>query len=97
MALRTTKEIGDFYEKLACKHYETQGHNILERNYRYKNSEIDIISALLRGFIKQISFLSPYVKVLWYYCQLMHSKKYVSREGGFTSCKCHMFSQSPLH
>ncbi len=43
--MRTTKEIGDFYEKLACKHYETQGHNILERNYRYKNSEIDIISA----------------------------------------------------
>ena len=44
------------------------------------------------GFYAVFLFLSLNVKVLWYYCQLMHSKKYVER--GFTCCKCHMFSQS---
>ena len=43
--MRTTKEIGDFYENLACDHYRELGHRIIQRNYRFKKSEIDIITS----------------------------------------------------
>lgn len=37
------RQIGAFYEDAACKYLEKQGVRILERNYRCKMGEIDII------------------------------------------------------
>ena len=37
------RQIGTFYEDAACKYLEKQGVQILERNYRCKMGEIDII------------------------------------------------------
>lgn len=40
----TTKEIGDFGENMAVKYLEDKGYDILERNFRRKMGEIDIIA-----------------------------------------------------
>ena len=40
---RTTKEIGDEAERLACKYLEKQGLILVERNYQIKGGEIDIV------------------------------------------------------
>ena len=37
------RQIGTFYENAACEYLKKQGINILERNYRCKMGEIDII------------------------------------------------------
>ena len=37
-------EIGTMGENLACQYLEKNNYKILERNYRYKRSEIDIIA-----------------------------------------------------
>ena len=37
------RQIGAFYENIACDYLEEQGIQILERNYRCKFGEIDII------------------------------------------------------
>lgn len=42
--MRTTKDIGDFYEKITRDHYTKNGHTILAQNYRFGKSEIDFIS-----------------------------------------------------
>ena len=42
--MSTTKEIGDFYEEKAVKHYLKKGHQLLTRNFRHKKSEIDFIT-----------------------------------------------------
>lgn len=39
------RQIGAFYEDAACKYLEKQGVRILERNYRCKMGEIDIIGS----------------------------------------------------
>jgi len=39
-----TKKIGDKGEDFAAKVLESKGYEILERNYRFKRSEIDIIA-----------------------------------------------------
>lgn len=38
------KPIGNFGEGLACNYLKKQGYNILERNYRIKGGEIDIVA-----------------------------------------------------
>lgn len=38
------KEIGDYAEELACNYLIEKGFKILERNWRYKHLEIDIIA-----------------------------------------------------
>ncbi len=40
---KNTKQIGDYGEDMAVKILQNKGYEILERNYRYKRSEIDII------------------------------------------------------
>ncbi|MCD8391418.1 MAG: YraN family protein [Firmicutes bacterium] len=40
----TTKEIGDFGEDAACEYLEKMGYEILERNFRVRAGEIDIIA-----------------------------------------------------
>lgn len=40
----TTKEIGDMGEQAACEYLEDKGYEILERNFRVKAGEIDIIA-----------------------------------------------------
>ncbi|MEK7628290.1 MAG: YraN family protein [Patescibacteria group bacterium] len=39
-----TKEVGQIGESIACKFLERQGYTIVERNYRLKHAEIDIIA-----------------------------------------------------
>lgn len=39
-----TKQIGDYGEKCAAKYLSKHGYKIIERNYRNKISEIDIIA-----------------------------------------------------
>lgn len=40
----TTKEIGDFGEDAACRYLESIDYEILDRNFRMKTGEIDIIA-----------------------------------------------------
>ncbi len=40
----TTKEIGDFGESIAVKYLEQKGYDIVERNFRMKCGELDIIA-----------------------------------------------------
>ncbi len=40
----TTKEIGDFGENAACKYLKKNGMEIIERNFRTRSGEIDIIA-----------------------------------------------------
>ena len=42
----TNKEIGDRGEMVALNHLADKGYNILERNYRYQKSEVDIIAEI---------------------------------------------------
>lgn len=42
--MKTTKEIGDIYEKKAENILLSHGYQILEKNYRVKGGEIDIIA-----------------------------------------------------
>lgn len=42
----TTKEIGDFWEKIAEKFLEKKWYEILEKNYRVRGGEIDIIARI---------------------------------------------------
>lgn len=39
-----TRSIGNNYEELAVKYLEEEGHIIVDRNFRNRNAEIDIIS-----------------------------------------------------
>lgn len=43
MLTKTTKQIGDSGEDLACKYLEKQGLKILKRNFLIRGGEIDII------------------------------------------------------
>ena len=38
------RKIGDEYEKIAATYLENNGYIILEKNYRCRNAEIDIIA-----------------------------------------------------
>lgn len=40
----STKQIGDLGEERACEYLKKQGYQILERNYRIRGGEIDIIT-----------------------------------------------------
>lgn len=42
--MTTTKQIGDRGESIAKDYLENQGYFILETNYRYQKSEVDIIA-----------------------------------------------------
>lgn len=42
----TTKRIGDKGEHQAAKFLTEKGYTILERNYRYKRAEVDIVAQL---------------------------------------------------
>lgn len=42
--MRTTKNTGDIGEKMAAEMLQKKGYLILEINYRYKRSEIDLIA-----------------------------------------------------
>ena len=44
MTTCTTKEVGDYGEKAAAQYLKAQTFSILERNYRRKTGEIDIIA-----------------------------------------------------
>lgn len=38
------KQTGDYGESLACQYLQKQGYKILERNYRIRGGEIDIVA-----------------------------------------------------
>lgn len=40
----SNKNIGDHGEKIACKYLQKLGYKILERNYRIRGGEIDIVA-----------------------------------------------------
>jgi putative endonuclease len=40
----STKTTGDYGETLACKYLQSLGYKIIERNYRIRGGEIDIIA-----------------------------------------------------
>lgn len=44
--VRTTKQIGDAAEELVADYLKSEGHVVLERNWRTKYCEIDIVSSL---------------------------------------------------
>jgi putative endonuclease len=44
MLFKTTKQIGNSGEDLACQFLRKQGYKILERNFRIRGGEIDIIA-----------------------------------------------------
>ena len=58
----TTKEIGDFGEKAAEDYLVEMDYLILERNYRLKFGEIDIIAA--KVFILAERELYPIYKII---------------------------------
>ncbi|MEP1141719.1 MAG: YraN family protein, partial [Balneola sp.] len=44
MTEKTTRAIGNEGEELACAYLESKGWRILERNYFFEKSEVDIIA-----------------------------------------------------
>ena len=44
MAVRNNRQTGGRFEALACSFLKRKGHKILERNFRRKYGEVDIIS-----------------------------------------------------
>lgn len=42
--MKNNRNTGDIGERYACKYLEKQGYNIIERNFRCKFGEIDIIA-----------------------------------------------------
>lgn len=44
MTKKTTKAIGNEGEELACAYLESKGWRILERNYFFEKSEVDIVA-----------------------------------------------------
>lgn len=52
---KNTKKIGDLGEAIACKHLKNKGFSIIERNYRKKWGEIDIVAHLPVETVAQAS------------------------------------------
>ena len=48
MLFQTTKEIGDFGERLAVHYLRRHGYTVKERNYRAGRYEIDVIASTFR-------------------------------------------------
>jgi putative endonuclease len=44
-AVPETRRLGEFGEGLACTHLESRGFRVLERNYRRREGEIDIVAS----------------------------------------------------
>lgn len=44
MQKTTKKEVGDFGERCAVKYLQNKGYTVVERNYRTKHGEVDIIA-----------------------------------------------------
>ena len=51
----TTKEIGDFGEKMACSYLEEQGITVLKKNFHARCGEIDMIAKDGEGATKLIT------------------------------------------
>ena len=66
--MRTTKDIGDFYEKITRDHYTKNGHTILAENYRFGKSEIDFIPASIisRSFFSVKDFSEKLTDIKFY-------------------------------
>jgi len=41
---RSRRDLGDFGERVAAAHLESKGYRILDRNYRIREGEVDIIA-----------------------------------------------------
>ncbi len=53
----STKEIGEWGERQACKYLQQQGYTIVERNFFTRAGEIDIIAAYQEEQKKSLSFI----------------------------------------
>ena len=51
MSLDTTKEIGDFGERIAVHYLRLRGYTVKERNWRAGKAELDIIASTLRQIV----------------------------------------------
>ena len=51
MSLDTTKEIGDFGERIAVHYLRLRGYTVKERNWRAGKAELDIIASTLRRIV----------------------------------------------
>ncbi len=51
MRLQTAKEIGNWGEKYAVWYLRLHGYRILERNWRHKKGELDIIASTFRELV----------------------------------------------
>ncbi len=45
MLFRTTKEIGDYGERIAANYLRRHGYTVKERNFRHGKAELDIVAA----------------------------------------------------
>lgn len=69
-----SKKLGGFGEELACEYLVKKGYNILERNYRIRFGEIDIIVK------KRWSILHPFQKPTIHFVEV---KTIVAQDGFF--------------
>ncbi|MFB6226325.1 MAG: YraN family protein, partial [Candidatus Paceibacteria bacterium] len=53
----STKDIGEWGEKRACKYLQQRGYTIVERNYHTRAGEIDIIAAYQDNQEKSLNFI----------------------------------------
>jgi putative endonuclease len=54
---KSTKEIGNWGEKQACKYLRSKGYKILERNFYTRAGEVDIIAAVESSSEENLSFI----------------------------------------
>ncbi|MFB6181936.1 MAG: YraN family protein [Candidatus Magasanikbacteria bacterium] len=53
----STRDIGDWGERKACKYLQNHGYTIVERNYHTRAGEIDIIAAYQDNQEKSLNFI----------------------------------------
>jgi len=89
MNVLTTSRIGQAGEQMACDFLETQGHQILDRNWRTGHLELDIISEAADGlhFVEVKARTAPVTTTVLDQVNVVKQKRISAAAGQYLSKK----------